>query len=181
MEDRQKMKFIHISVNCFPGANTSGMKHYTELPIKKNPNAEVVIIRTGTNDLSSDSTPTEIATNMIDLAVDVKKNLTNHGALWFPQSFQEVTNYNRKHSMFKELKELCASRNIRYIEHGNVHPRNHLNWSKLYFNFHDNTLFLNNICKYLECWQVFDCCNEKEGNVNGKTNNSNEKKQSCLL
>ena len=81
MEVRQKMKFIHISVNCFPGANTSGMKHYTELPIKKNPNAEVVIIRTGTNDLSSDSTPTEIATNMIDLAVDVKKNLTNHGAL----------------------------------------------------------------------------------------------------
>ena len=71
----KKMKFIHVSVNCFPGANTSGMKYCTKPPVKKKPNAEVVIIRTGTNDLSCDSAPTEIATNMIDLAVDVKKNL----------------------------------------------------------------------------------------------------------
>ena len=27
----------------------------------------------------------------------------------------------------KELKELCASDNIRYIKHGNIHPRNYLN------------------------------------------------------
>ena len=71
----KKLKFTNVSVNCFPGANTSDMKHYTKPPIKKNPNAEVVIIHTGTNVLSSDSTPTEIATNIIDLAVDVKKNL----------------------------------------------------------------------------------------------------------
>ena len=36
------------------------------------------------------------------------------------------------------------------------------------------TLLLNSICNYLECWQVFDCCDEKEGNGNVKTNNSNE-------
>ena len=71
----KKLKFTNVSVNCCPGANTSDMKHYTKPPIKKNPNAEVVIIHTGTNVLSSDSTPTEIATNIIDLAVDVKKNL----------------------------------------------------------------------------------------------------------
>ena len=63
------------SVNCFSGANTSDMKHYIKWPIKKNPNAEVVIIHTGTNNLRSDSTPTEIATNMMDLATDLKKNL----------------------------------------------------------------------------------------------------------
>ena len=79
----------------------------------------------------------------------------------------------------KELKDLCTSKNIRCIEHGNIHPRNHLNWSKLHFNFHGNTLFLNNICKYLESWQAFGCCNEKEGNVNVKTNNSNEKNDYC--
>ena len=71
----KKLKFTNVSVNCFPGANTSDMKHYTKPPIKKNPNAEVVIIHAGTNVLSSDSTPTETATNIIDLAVDVKKNL----------------------------------------------------------------------------------------------------------
>ena len=75
MEYTKKFKFTDASVNCFPGVNTSDMKHYTKPPIKKNPNAEVVIIHTGTNDLSSDFTSTEIVTNVMDLAVDVKKNL----------------------------------------------------------------------------------------------------------
>ena len=68
----KKLNFTIASVNCFPGANTSDMKHYIKPPLKKNPNAEVVIIHTGTTDLSSDSTPTEIATNIMDLAIDVK-------------------------------------------------------------------------------------------------------------
>ena len=59
----KKLKFTNVSVNCLPGANTSDMKHYTKPPIKKTPNAEEVIIHTGTNYLNSDSTPTEIATN----------------------------------------------------------------------------------------------------------------------
>ena len=50
----------------------------------------------------------------------------------------------------KELNDLCASKNIRYIKHGNIHPRNHLTRSKLHFNFHGKTLFLNKVCKYLE-------------------------------
>ena len=71
----KKLKFTNASVNCLPGANTSDMKYYTKPAIKKNPNTEVVIIPTGANDLSSNSTPTEIATNIMDLATDVKKNL----------------------------------------------------------------------------------------------------------
>ena len=40
----KKLKLTNVSVNCFPGANTSDMKHYAKPPIKKTPNAEVVII-----------------------------------------------------------------------------------------------------------------------------------------
>ena len=69
------MKFTNASCNCFPGANTSNMKYYTKPLLKKNPNAELVIIHTSTNDISSDSTTNEIPTNIMDLAVDVKKNL----------------------------------------------------------------------------------------------------------
>ena len=64
-----------MCIRCFLGANTSDMKHYTKPPIKKTPNAEVFIIHTGKNDLSSNSTPSEIATNIMDLDVDVKKYL----------------------------------------------------------------------------------------------------------
>ena len=56
----KQLRFTNVSVNCFPGANTSDSKHYSKPPKKKNPNAEIVIIRTGTNDPSSDSTPTEL-------------------------------------------------------------------------------------------------------------------------
>ena len=51
------------------------VEHYTKPPIKKNPNAEVVIIHTGANDLRRHSTPTQIATNIMDFVVDVEKNL----------------------------------------------------------------------------------------------------------
>ena len=124
------MKFTCPSVNCFPGANTSDMKHYIKPPIKKTPNAEVVIIHTGKKDLSSDSTPSEIPTNIMDLAVDVKKYLNQSCDVMISsiiprggQLQQKAVNVN------KELKELCACKNIRYIEHGNIHPSNHLNRS----------------------------------------------------
>ena len=39
----KKLKFTNAFVNCFPGSNTSDMKHYIKPPIKKSPNAEVVI------------------------------------------------------------------------------------------------------------------------------------------
>ena len=83
----------------------------------------------------------------MDLATDLKKNLNRSCDIISSiiprgdQLQQKAVNVNR------ELKELCASKNIRYIDHGNIHPKNHLNRSKLHFNFHGNTLFLNNICK----------------------------------
>ena len=104
----------------------------------------------------------------MDLAADVKKIISSIIPRGDHQLQQKVFNVN------KELKELCASKNITYIEHDNIHLRNHLNRSKLHFNFHGNTLFLSNVCKY--CVDKFlICCNEKEGNVNAKINNCNRK------
>ena len=117
----------------------SKYQRYAKPSIKKTPNAEEVIIHTGTNYLNSDSTPTEIATNQY------------YGSCcWRKEKLKpiETENQQKAFNIIKELKELCTSKNIRCIEHGNIHPRNHLNRSKLHFNFHGNTLFLNNICKY---------------------------------
>ena len=71
----KKLKFTNAFVNCFHGVNISNMKYYVKPPIKKILNAKVVVLHTGTNDLSSNSTPTEIATNIMDLATDLNKNL----------------------------------------------------------------------------------------------------------
>ena len=103
----KKLKFSNASANCFPGANTSDMKYYIKLPIKKNSNAEVFIIH--------------IMDNIMDLATDLKKNLNRSCDIIISsiiprgdQLQQKAVNVN------EELKELCASKNIRYIEHGNI-------------------------------------------------------------
>ena len=144
----KKLKFTNASVNYFPGAYTSDMKHYTKPPIRKYPNAKVVLIHTGTNGLSSDSTPIEIATNIMDFAADVKKNLKRSYDVIISSVISKGDQLQQKTlNVNKELKELCVNTNIRYIEHGTLHPRNHFNRSKLHFDFYGNFLFLNNICK----------------------------------
>ena len=91
-------------------------------------------IHTGANDLSNNATPTDIATNIINLATDVKDNFNQLREIIVPsivasggQSNQKATKVN------KELKVLCFSENIRCIDPTNIHPRKYLNRSKLHF------------------------------------------------
>ena len=87
----------------------------------------------------------------MDLAVDVKKNLNQSCDVIISSIIPRGDQLQQKAlNVNKELKELFVGKNVRYVEYGNIHPRNHLNRSKLYFNFHGNNSLLNNICKYLE-------------------------------
>ena len=132
----EKLKLTSASINCFPGANTRDMKHYTKLLIKKNPNFEVVIIHTCTNDLNSDSIPTEIAGNIMVLAFDIKSNVSRPCDFIISSIIPRDDQLQQEtFNVSKELKELCACKIIIYTEHSNIHPRNHLNQSKLHFNF----------------------------------------------
>ena len=95
---------------------------------KKKSNDELVEIHTGTNDLSSNFTPTDFATNIINLAAEVKINfdqsrdvIVSSIAARGDQLNQKATDVN------EELKELCLSKNIRYLNHTNIYPRKHLN------------------------------------------------------
>ena len=48
---KKTRKSTNASIDYFPRANISDVKHYTKPPTKKTPNAEIVIIHTGTNKL----------------------------------------------------------------------------------------------------------------------------------
>ena len=117
------------------------MKYYAKLLIKKNPNVGVVKIHTCTNDLSSDSIPTKIAGNIMVLAFDIKSNVSRPCDLIISSIPRDDQLQQETFNVSKELKELYACKNIIYIEHSNIHPRNHLNQSKLYFNFYCNIFF----------------------------------------
>ena len=86
----------------------------------------------------------------MDLSVDVKKNLNRSCDVIISSIIPRGDQLQQKaFNVNKELKELCASKNIRYTEHGNIHPRNHLNRSKLHFNF--QLALLTGLSKAFDC------------------------------
>ena len=60
----------HVAARHFPGAKIADMNHYKKPTQEKSP-AEI-IIHVGTNDLSSDNEPKDIANDIIQLAKSVK-------------------------------------------------------------------------------------------------------------
>lgn len=86
----KKIKATNVSVNCFTGAKTNNMKHYMKPPSERNLNDEVVKIHTGTNDSSSNFTPTDSAITITNLAP--RPTLINHVTSMFRQLLKEVIN-----------------------------------------------------------------------------------------
>ena len=60
-----------ILVKPFPGTRTKTMKHYVNPDLEKKP--DLVILHTGTNDLTSVRSPEEIANEITSLALSVKE------------------------------------------------------------------------------------------------------------
>lgn len=56
-----------VVVKSFSGATTACMEQYIKPSLRQKPNE--LIIHTGTNDLSSNKTPSQISKSIIDLAV----------------------------------------------------------------------------------------------------------------
>ena len=62
----------NVIVKTFPGASTKCMQSYVKPTTEKNP--DVIILHCGTNDLRSKSTPEEISSKIIDLALSLNKD-----------------------------------------------------------------------------------------------------------
>ena len=58
-----------VIVKSFSGAKTECMSEYVKPTLKRNPDR--IILHTGTNDLSTDSTDKELATSIINLVTDI--------------------------------------------------------------------------------------------------------------
>ena len=119
-------------------------------PTKKNPNAKIVAIHTDTNDLSSNLTPTDIVTNIINLTADVKNNFDQSCDVMVLSIVARGVQLNhRAAKVNKELKELCFSKNTSSVDQTNIHRRKHLSRSKIHFSYHAKTIIFDNICKRL--------------------------------
>ena len=115
---------------------------------KKNP--DIVVLRVGTNSLGTNKPAEEIATEICDLAADLR-NGTNEvvvSAIIFRGD--DSTLNTKAKTVNEKLKTLCGENGLDFIEHQNIDATKHLNGSALHLKGMGAALFANNLIKYLK-------------------------------
>ena len=88
------------------------MEHFSQPPLPKNPNAQMVIINVDANDFDSNCLLKKIANYIVNLAIAIKNEIQSENVMIMPRSdqFEKIVN-----EVNKAVKELCACRNFSCI------------------------------------------------------------------
>ena len=135
-----------ITVKAFGGSTIKNMEHYSKPPLEKNP--ELVILHIGTNDIKSDKSPSEIASNIHKLAKEMEqgKRKVAISALIPRNDSEDLT---KKSNMVNiELRKLCEGNGTDLIEHTALTTR-HLNGSNLHLNRFGTSIFARDFIQYI--------------------------------
>ena len=117
-------------VKSFSGANTVGMKSYV-IPSKEFEN-DLVILHSGTNDLRGKNSAEDIATDIIQLAKEMK---TEKNEVMVSGIIPRNDKYNDKGmDVNKFLMSFCLTCKFHFIDNSNINKETHLNMSGLHLN-----------------------------------------------
>ena len=107
-----------------------------------------------TNDLNPDRTSSQIAREIIDLAISLKSDKNNISiSLLTPRS--DKLN-NKASEMSNRLINMCSHQNIAYIDHSSSIQQNHINESKVHLNRYGTVVFANTFSKFLPEYYWWD-------------------------
>ena len=121
------------------------MNEYVTPSMKHKPG--VMILHSGTNDLRSEKTPTDIVEELTNLAEKMK---TTENDIVISGLMVRNDSLNDKGTQVNEfLKLKCTKLNIPFINNKNINKQ-HLNKSGLYLNLKDTTTLANNYLKFLK-------------------------------
>ena len=130
----------NVYVKSFSGATVDCMNSYVCPTIKKNP--KTIILHCGTNDLNSPQAACNIAQDIIDVAKTLE---TGNNTVIVSGLVPRGDFLNGKATeVNKVLKQLCQSKNLKFIDNSNIDPSFHLNRSRLHLNDYGTTLLANN-------------------------------------
>ena len=105
-----------LYVHSFSGARTKQMEHYSKPPMAYKP--DLVILHTGTNSLRGESTPEEVADEVIDLATNLK---TDHNEIVISEIIARRERLNEKAVRVNNfLRMKTTELGIGYISHENI-------------------------------------------------------------
>ena len=136
-----------VKVRPFSSAKVRCM-HDRVIPSVRDVDPDHIILHSGTNDLSSERTASQIARSIIELALTLKSEY-NKISISFIVPRNDNLN-NKANEVKSRLIHIYAEQNIPYIDHTNsIQPENYLNESKLHFNRYGAIAFANSMSKFL--------------------------------
>ena len=121
-----------VLVKTFSGAKTTCMNDYVKPLVRSSP--DHFILHVGTNDLSSDKSPEEIARSNIDLATSIKNEKHDVSISNIRIRADDKKLEEKRCEVNSFLGKLCKEKNFYLIDHSTRIKRNHLNKGKLHLN-----------------------------------------------
>ena len=136
----------HVVVKHFSGAKIDDMKHYVKPTQEKEP-AEI-ILHVGTNELSGNKDPDEIADEIVTLANSVK---TNENRVVVSSIVPRKDRLNKKAKEVNiKLREKCEANDLTIIAHNNINPFRHTNAKGLHLNNYGDKQLTKNFTNFIE-------------------------------
>ena len=136
----------NITVKAFGGSTVKHMEHYSKPRLERNP--ELIILHIGTNDIKTNKSPSEIASNINDLAKKMEQGdrKVAVSALIPRNGSEEVA--KKSGVVNSELRKLCKGTGTDVIEHRTL-TTSHLNGSNLHLNRFGTAIFANDFMRYI--------------------------------
>ena len=144
-EQRRTILLKKLSVRA---RNAEDVVDYSKPPMNRN--LDVIILHVGTNSLGTNKPAQAIANEISDLAVTLR-NGENEVAVSAIISRGDNSTLNEKaKAVNEELRTVCETNDLDFIEHENNDETKHLNGSSLHQNRMGTVLLANNFTKYLK-------------------------------
>ena len=121
-----------IFARNFPGATAHCMADHMKPSIRAKPNH--FILHVGTNSLSSNRPPDEIANAIIDLASELKSKKSGVSISTIMMRADKPELNKKGSEVNHHLKEMCNRKNFYFIDHSKKIKACHLNSSRLHLN-----------------------------------------------
>ena len=129
-----------LYVQSYRGARTSAMKHHAKA--SEDFSSDIYLGHAGTNDLKLEKTPDEIANDLLEIGLQLKKG---DNKVFISGILTRRDNYNEKGKKDNEcLKLRCSNYLLDYIDNSGIITNRHLNQSGLHLN-KDGTKLLSEI------------------------------------
>ena len=142
---KQSLKEYFSVVKSFPGATTQDMRDYIKPTISRKP--DMVILRTGTNDLKSNQNLSDIANEIVSLAKNIKNSGTEVSISALIPRGDRLSEKGKK--VNKELQEKCTAENFAFMLHKNINSKLDLLPDKLHPNKKGQSILKGNFRKFI--------------------------------